>query len=287
MRFLRILRTYVGILGVIFIGAIVTLFVVFPRVVNMLADLLGNMGTPLEAGPAALHGAIALVIDLVLAYFFIWQPVRRLSESLESPGLRVRKGEGTAYIDTESVRQRIVSALSKVADIQQAEVSVGNEAGRALIRLNVVTDVGINGPKKKNEINREVKKVVQDQLGVEVSGQPTINFTLGGREPGASMPAIASSVSEPVSPASTPISVSKPLTPPPPAPKDISEDETVVEAPSRPSGIELARRDALAFGSPSSKREEEQTVESPTPGTVPSGEESTATSGEDQPTLNG
>src|SRR5258708_8104693 len=224
MRFLRILNAYIGVLWVIFIGAIVTMFLVFPRVINVLAGLFGQMGDPLDASQAALHGVIALVIDLILAYFFVWRPIRHLRESLDVPGLRVRKGEGTAYIDADSVRQRILSAISKVADIQHADVSVLNESGRAVIRLNILTGIEINGPKKKHEINREVRKIVQDQLGVEVSGKPIINFTLAGAEPGVPLiasgarPASSAPASEPV-PAKTVPVPPRVVTPP------IEEDE--------------------------------------------------------------
>ncbi len=175
MRFLRALKTLAGLFAVFFIGLVVTLFVIFPRVVNMLADLLGT-GTE-----NPVHWIPALVIDLLLlivAYFAVWRPWRRFTYAQEAQGLVVYRGQGRAYLDTESVRQQVYSAVTRVPDVQRAEVSINNDLGRAVIILNVLTANGINAPKKKQEISREVKKVVQDQLGIGLAGEPVINLTL-------------------------------------------------------------------------------------------------------------
>ncbi len=237
MRLRRILGTGLEVLGTFFIGLTITLFLVFPRVVNQLASVLGNMGDtpggpPFEWGQAALHVAIAVVIDALLLYFFIVRPTRRLRDSLEAPGLEVRKGAGRAYIDTESVRQRVIAAIAQVADIQHTDVIVQNEAGRAVIRLNIVTDVLLNGPKKKNEINREVRKIVEDQLGVDVKGKPTIIFTLSTEAD--SVPLIGAGSSATEAPAM--------MRNMPPAPTPEPEMPPI---PQKPSGIELAKSDPM------------------------------------------
>ena len=245
MRIRRILGTFLGVFGTFFIGLIITLFLVFPRVVNQLADLFGNMGNtldglPFDWGQAAVHVAIAVVIDLLLVYFFILRPTRRLRESLDTPGLEVRKGAGRAYIDTESVRQRVIAAVGKVADIQHADVLVENESGRAIIRLNIVTDVLLNGPKKKNEINREVRKVVEDQLGVDVKGKPTINFTLTNEAGPVPMIAAGSTAFTFTGPTPTPASATARNMASEPTP-----EPEMPPIPQKPSGIELAKSDPL------------------------------------------
>src|SRR5207249_1987702 len=60
VRFFRAIKTLAGLLAVIFIGLTVTLFIVFPRVVNMLADSLGT------GAENATHWIPAIVIDIVL-----------------------------------------------------------------------------------------------------------------------------------------------------------------------------------------------------------------------------
>jgi hypothetical protein len=167
-----------GILAAIFIGATVTLFIVFPRVVNELANLLGQMGDPLELLPALIHTGVALLIDFLIGYFFVVRPLQRFRRSRGARGLIVRKGQGVAFMDTESVRQQIYAALSKIDAVKRTEVSVNNDLGRAEIQLNILADNQINAAKKKQEIRRETKKVVEDQLGIALANEPVINMRL-------------------------------------------------------------------------------------------------------------
>jgi hypothetical protein len=227
MRFRRTFSALLGVLGTLLIGITVTLFLVFPRVVNHIADLLGNMGVasdgsaiPVDIRQGLIHVLIALLIDIFLLYFFIWRPTKALRESYQITGLVVRKGEGQAFIDTESVRQRVLNALAKIADIQHADVIVTNDEGRAIIKLNIITDLAVNGPQKKNEINREVRKIVKDQLGIDVSGKPTINFTLAPEQPPV-----------PLIPAGIPPRETLPVETPPPAPVIIPEPVVVSPPP--------------------------------------------------------
>lgn len=174
----ELLRLLPGMLGAIFVGVTATLFIVFPRVVNWLADQLGNMGDPLDVGQALIHWAVALLINIVLIYYFVYRPLQRLRQSRRAQGLIVGRGQGVAYVDTESARQQVYSAVAALPAVQRTEVTVGNNQGRAEVQLNVLVDHEINAAKKKQEIRREIKKVVEDQLGVGLSGEPVINIRL-------------------------------------------------------------------------------------------------------------
>jgi hypothetical protein len=174
----ELFRLLPGVLGAIFIGVMATLFLVFPRVVNWLADRLGNMGDPLDVGQALIHWAVALLINVVLLYYFVFRPLQRLRQSRRAQGLIVGRGQGIAYVDTESSRQQVYSAVAALPAVQRVEVTVGNNQGRADVQLNVLVDREINAAKKKQEIRREIKKVVEDQLGVGLSGEPVINIRL-------------------------------------------------------------------------------------------------------------
>jgi hypothetical protein len=175
VRFIRAVKTLAGLLAIIFIGLAVTLFVCFPRVVNALADTFGTGAEEVS------HWIPAIVIDLLLviiAYFWVWRPWRRFTYAQEAQGLVVYRGQGRAYMDTESVRQQVYAAVAKIPDVQRAEVTINNDLGRASIQVNVLTGNDIHGPKKKQEISREIKKVVQDQLGIQLAGEPMINISL-------------------------------------------------------------------------------------------------------------
>lgn len=177
--FLRdLFRILPGIAAAIFIGVVSTLFLVFPRVVNWLADLLGNMGDPLDLGQGLIHLGVALLIWAILGYFFIARPIQRFRLARRTRGLLVRRGQGIGFMDTESVRQQIYAAVARVSEVQGMEVSVINELGRAEVHLNILSGNRINGAAKKAEIRREVKRVVEDQLGVQLAGEPVINIKL-------------------------------------------------------------------------------------------------------------
>src|SRR5215813_11455139 len=176
-----VLNKILGILAAIFVAVVVALFLVFPQlanqIANQLADLLGNMGRtpdqPFEWGPALLHWAIALVIDIPLLWFFVIIPIRHLfAQRGRGEGLIVQKGQGIAYMDRESVRQQVYAAITKIKDIERVEVSIDNDHGRAAILMNILTQNTISGPQKKQEIRRELKKVVEDQLGIRVANEP-------------------------------------------------------------------------------------------------------------------
>lgn len=179
LNYLReLLRLLPGMLGALFIGVTASLFVVFPRVVNWLADRLGNMGDPLDVGQALVHWAVALIINLALIYFYVFRPLQRLRQARRAQGLIVRRGQGVAYVDAESARQQVYGAVSALPAVQRVEVTVGNSQGRAEVQLNVLVDREIHAAKKKQEIRREIKKVVEDQLGVALAGEPVINIRL-------------------------------------------------------------------------------------------------------------
>lgn len=183
-RFIRrVWRVLPSILAGLFIILVVWLFVVFPRAVNLLADLLGNMGDPLVAREQLVHTVIALVASLLPLYFLIIRPFQKAHLPQDGHGLVVRQGQGVAYIDTESVRNQVYRAVTEIGAIKRVEVSVESDGGRAAILLNLTTENNINGGRKKQEIRREIKKVVEDQLGVQLAGEPTINFRLAQIEP--------------------------------------------------------------------------------------------------------
>ncbi|MBX3080524.1 MAG: hypothetical protein KF716_02750 [Anaerolineae bacterium] len=224
-RFIRrVWRVLPGILAGLFIILIIWLFVVFPRAVNMLADLLGNMGDPLIAQEQLIHTVIALIASLIPLYFLIIRPFQQVRLPHDGHGLVVRQGQGVAYIDTESVRNQVYRAVTEIGAIKRVEVSIESDGGRAAVLLNLTTENNINGGRKKQEIRREVKKVVEDQLGVQLAGEPTINFRLAQIEPDIpqAMPIPEPAPQPPVN--ARPVVVERPVTAPAPLPPPRREE---------------------------------------------------------------
>lgn len=215
---MNLLNRLLGILATIFIAVVVALFLVLPQVVNQLADLLGNMGrTPDQAfewGQAAIHVAIAAVIDLPLLWFFVITPILGMfARRGGGEGLVVQKGQGIAYMDRESVRQQVYAAVTKIKDIERVEVSIDNDRGRAAILMNILTQNTISGPQKKQEIRRELRKVVEDQLGIRIAGEPTINISL--KPIGGEIPQAVPGMSPETARASALPAAARPAMPPP------------------------------------------------------------------------
>ena len=143
MRFVRALKTLAGLLAVLFIGVVATLFIALPRVANMLADTLGTGAEQIAHWwPLA---PIWLIL-LLVAVFWVWRPWRQFLYAQKAQGLVVQRGQGRAYMDTESVRQQVYAAVIKVPNIQRVEVTINNDLGRADVHINVLVDNDINGP---------------------------------------------------------------------------------------------------------------------------------------------
>jgi hypothetical protein len=225
---IKVWRVLPSLLAGVFVIVMIWLFVVFPRVVNLLADVLGNMGDPLIPREQFIHTVVALVASLVPLYWLIIRPFRQVKLPQDGSGLIVRQGQGKAYIDGESVRNQVYRAVKEIGGIKRVEVSVESDSGRADILLNLITENNINGGRKKQEIRREVKKVVEDQLGVQLAGEPTINFRLEQIEPeipqakGQPLPA-PRSVPPPPAPVNTaPVNTVRPVDRITPSPSPVS-----------------------------------------------------------------
>lgn len=179
LSFLRdLFRILPGIIAAVIIATVSTLFLVFPRVVNDLANIFGNMGDPLDLGQGLIHLAVAVVIWGVIGYFYIYRPIQQFRFARSAKGLIVGKGRGIGFMDAESVRQQIFAAVARISEVQRMEVSVINDMGKAEIYLNILSGNRINAAQKKQEIRREVKKVVEDTLGITMAAEPVINIKL-------------------------------------------------------------------------------------------------------------
>jgi hypothetical protein len=236
-RFIRnFLAALPSILAGVFIIVMIWLFLVFPRAVNLLADLLGNMGTPLIPREQLIHTVVALIASLFPLYFLIVRPFRQLKDLSDGQGLSVRQGQGVAYIDTESARHQIYKAVVAIGGIKHTEVSVDSRDGRAVVLLNLTTENSINAGRKKQEVRREIKKVLEDQLGVQLAGEPTINFRLAEVYSDIPHP------TEPVAAVEAPRARALPTTPSPPP---VSTTTVIDPPPASSSASPIVGRRAM------------------------------------------
>lgn len=253
----NIFRQLNTVLAGVFIIVTIWLFLLFPRLVNDLASLLGNMGTPLDIVQGIVHAIIAFVVSLIPLYFLIIRPLRREYFASEGQGLIVRQGQGVGYIDTESVRHQIYTAIARVGTVKRTEVSVENSVGKASVFVNVVTENSVNAGKKKAELRREIKKVVEDQLGVQLAAEPTITMKLATIEmgiPQAHGEAALLGFPPPTpAPIPAPVTTPPPSAPPQPARYMLPTVETAPTMPTVPASSEspiVARRQFTPTESP-------------------------------------
>jgi membrane protein implicated in regulation of membrane protease activity len=172
---LAIVNDIASIIAGIILAALAILFLIFPAWIIELAQNIGLKTS--DTGTVIVYWLLAFALVLPILYLLVFIPLLRLRPR-RGDGLAVRKGQGVGYIDPESVRQQVYISVTRIGGIQRAEVSIDNENGRADVRVNLQTESNINAPKKKQEVRREIKKVVEDQFGVALASEPTINMRL-------------------------------------------------------------------------------------------------------------
>jgi len=179
-------RLLPGMTAAIFVCVVVVLILLLP-------DWVRDLAAASASNSVVLRFIVALVVCGVLVYFYVFKPLTQLQRAQSAKGLIVQGGRGVAYIDPDSARQQIYLSVSAVPDILKAEVSVTNEMGRAGVTVNVLASHQINGIKKKQDVRREIRKTLLEQLGVGLAHEPVIQLKLtsaGDSAPQAVSPAL-------------------------------------------------------------------------------------------------
>jgi hypothetical protein len=171
---LRILeRVLFALVGLLLITLITVLFVVPQSVSEILVNL--------EAVNIIIRLAVVLVLDiLVLAFMFLQLRPRPVNV----PGLVVKAPGALADISVESARSFILSAVQKVPDVVSTEARLEAVRGKAKIDMDVVVrGREVNIPRKQQEINQALKRVINKQLGLDILGRPQVHIQLESDQP--------------------------------------------------------------------------------------------------------
>ncbi len=148
----------------------------------------GWVGSISELSPV-LRLAITIVIDLFLLLLMYLQV--RPDPGSKVNGLVMRGSGAITEVSVESARDRILKAVSDVADVVSVEASVKPVRGRAEIEMQVaVLGHDVKLPAKQKEIDRALRQVIDKQLGLQMAGQPRIQLRIHG-EPELKPPVIA------------------------------------------------------------------------------------------------
>lgn len=158
----------------------VTGFLVFP---SGIADLANELESQ-ESGIRILLVFLAVLADAALI-FIIYQEIRPRAYS--GNGLIVRGGAPKTEVSLESVRQNLNYQIGELEDVFAAFSKVQALKGRVEIELQADLRDSVNVKRKSQQINREIVKIVEKQMGLRLARKPALRFDLV-REPKPSLP---------------------------------------------------------------------------------------------------
>lgn len=164
---LRIRVILIAILFIIFI----TVVLVFPQIIEDVAQGIQEQDDNIRIGLVI----AAVVVDLLLIWLIV-QEVRMVRRNVR--GLLVRSSDATAKVSLDSVQRNLEAQITKLEDIFATRADVQAERGRVLVELEVDARDTIDVRKKTKEINRDIGRIVDKQLGLKLGAKPIIKFNL-------------------------------------------------------------------------------------------------------------
>lgn len=170
-----LLRIRVILIAGLFILGL-TVFLVFPELVKDAAETIQDQKDEVRIGLVA----VAVIVDLFLIWVIV-QEVRMVRRNVR--GLLVRSRDATAKISLESVQRNLEAQIVKIEDIFAARAEVQAERGRLLVELEVDARDTIDVRGKTRQINRDINRIVDKQLGLSLGTKPLIKFNLYNKPP--------------------------------------------------------------------------------------------------------
>ncbi len=163
----RVLGSVLGLLAIAFL----TVLLIAPRSV---ADAL------LRLEDVLLIVRVGIVLVLyVLALLYLYTRLR-FTPRANSDMLHVRTSGAIASLTVDSVRERILKAVSAVPGVSEVSAQLKSLGGNADIELQITTASDqINIPEKQREISHAIEQVIKKQLGIALAGRPRITMKLG------------------------------------------------------------------------------------------------------------
>lgn len=165
--FLRLRVILFSLIGII----LITGFLVFPKNVKELAEELENQ----EDSVRIILAMSAAMADALLL-FIIYQELRPRPRNEE--GLLVKSRGASAEVTLESVKSHLETQISRLEDIYSAFANVKAFRGRVDVEMSIDAKDKVNVRKKSTQVNREIIKIIEKQLGLKLADKPVIVFRL-------------------------------------------------------------------------------------------------------------
>jgi hypothetical protein len=145
---------------------------------------------------------IVTLSALVVAVLALLVIVLELAPEDESRELRVEQAGATTIVPAEALKLRLQEALLMLPHVSAARARVSTRNRGIATALDLTLTPAANVAQVTQEASRIVIDTIQTDLGLPVSGQPTVRVSFGGKD----APAAASSVSRPPEPPPVPAS---------------------------------------------------------------------------------
>jgi hypothetical protein len=162
---------------------------------------------------------IVTLSALVVAVLALLVIVLELAPEDESRELRVEQAGATTIVPAEALKLRLQEALLMLPQVSAARARVSTRDRGIATALDLTLTPAANVAQVTQEASRIVVDTIQTDLGLPVSGQPTVRVSFGGKD----APAAASSVSRPPEPPPVPSGATADR-PPETAAQDVAAD---------------------------------------------------------------
>jgi uncharacterized alkaline shock family protein YloU len=114
----------------------------------------------------------ALLLDILLFALLVLEvrgPAKRT--------IRIKRvGGGEVIVTSESIAERLQYHIDQVADVVSVKALVKPRGGGVDLDLQIQTGADVNVPEKAEQILQVAKQVVEDKLGLVLSGKPRVNI---------------------------------------------------------------------------------------------------------------
>lgn len=147
----------------------ITILLVSPVTIRTWVDAVNDLNLLIRLGA---------VIGINIGFFRLITMQIRKRKILNNDDLIVKISGVIADVSLDSVRERVTKAVQAIKDVDSVDTKVRAKDGKADIDLQVVMIGTINVPKKQKEVNQVIKKVVTEQLGLDLAGKPRVHIRL-------------------------------------------------------------------------------------------------------------
>jgi hypothetical protein len=221
-------RTAIILLAALWIVAMAVLIFITWTAHEQTVDRLGDMVEYLESHREEAGSRLVMTLGaLVLIVLSLLVIVMELAPDEEEREVRVEQAGATTIIPAEPLRMRLEEALTSMDQVSSARARVFSREKGVGLKLDLTVTPDANVAVVTQEASRVVVETLQADLGLPVSGPPSVRIAFGP-------PKVRTAASSIVRPPSTPEPAPEPTFPSPQPPSEPRPAEPPSAAPGAP-----------------------------------------------------